>query len=298
MLLYEQIVDRRTVKDVSTLIALSENLRLGNYEVYTRGLEALIEQLQQPGARLLLQPVFEWKHVADRNVPPLQSPCFRFELHHYLIELYETTQQKVDVLFGQSDFEAAADAALCARGVARRLLSNLLRWTAMPPEYKGCGAAPFHPEFLLALIARSLCRYHHSLFLVNYASEAHGVNTWKMGNSAQKERQVARAHAEKAHGCAALSNLLWATTNERGCNNTNKSQFENELYVCYHHAASYCGETFEKRLAHATAVLEATDRPFPDMEKVIALNERLYHLEPNASNAEAPCAITVEDLLR
>lgn len=289
MLLFEQVVDPRSVgDDVSFLIQLSENARIGRLETYTKDLETLIEKLRRPNARLLLQPVFEWNGV--------ESPCFRFELHKSLMSHYEEIQKQADREFERQEFDAASASAAKACGVARRLVKNHLSWTSMPPEYK-CSAAPFHREFLFALVARSLCREHHALFLKRYACDDTGVTSWKMGD-VEASRREALDHVEKAHGYASLSTLLWATKDENAQNSTNESGFERELLSCFHHTASYCSGNFGNRLAHAAAVLALTkEEEFADMHKIIDLNERLYHLQPDPTKARAPARIAVEKLL-
>lgn len=290
MLLYERVVDPCSMEgDVSFLIQLSENLRTGRLETYTKDLETLIEKLRQPNVRLLSQPVFEWNGV--------ESPCFRFELHRCLMEHYETLQNHADREFENRKFDAASEWTAKARSVAQRLIRNHLAWTSMPPEYK-CSAAPFHLEFLLALVARSLCRKHHALFLKRYTSEEMGVTTWKMGDASETSRQDALTQIELATGYASLSTLLWAT-GETGFTNTDQSGFEKELLLCFHHTASYCSGAFGERLAHAAAVLATSGRQhgFSDMQKILDLNERLYHLVPDANAARAPEDITVEELL-
>lgn len=287
MLLYEQVVDLRSVGNVF-LIQLSENARIGRLGTYTKDLETLIEKLRQPSARLLSQPVFKWNGV--------ESPCFRFELHKSLMNHYEEIQTKADREFECREFDAASASASKACDVARRLVKNHLAWTSMPPEYK-CSAAPFHIEFLLALVARSLCRKYHALFLKRYACKGTGVTSWKMGD-VETSRREALDHVEKAHGYASLSTLLWATKDESGQNNTNESGFEKELLACFHHTASYCSGNFGNRLAHAAAVLALTkDEAFADMNKILDLNERLYHLQPDPTKAKAPAHIAVEKLL-
>jgi len=288
MLLYEQVVDPRSVGDVSFLIRLSENARIGRLETYTKDLETLIEKLRRPSARLLSQPVFEWNGV--------ESPCFRFELHRCLMEHYEELQTQADMEFERQDFDAASALATKACNVAQRLVKNHLAWKSMPPEYK-CSAAPFHKEFLLALVARSLCRKHHAMFLKRYACEDTGVASWKMGDE-EASRREALDNVEKAHGYASLSTLLWATKDKSEQNNTNESGFEKELLVCFHHTASYCSGNFGNRLAHAAAVLAlAKGDAFWDMHRVLELNERLYHLIPDPLKANAPTLIAVEKLL-
>ncbi len=287
MLLYEQVVDPRSV-DVSFLILLSENARIGRLEAYTKDLETLIKKLRQPSARLLSQPVFNWNGV--------ESPCFRFELHKSLMGHYEEIQTEADREFERREFDAASASASKACNVAQRLVKNHLAWTSMPPEYK-YSAAPFHKEFLLALVARSLCRKHHALFLKRYACRDTGITSWKMGD-VEASRREALDHVEKAHGYASLSTLLWATKDESGHNSTNESGFERELLSCFHHTASYCSGNFGDRLAHAAAVLALTqEKVFTDMHKIIDLNERLYHLQPDPTKASAPAHIAVEKLL-
>lgn len=280
--LYEQIVDHTGVASaasVGDLIALSELSRAADAVAYADKLRELMLALEQPGARLQRQPMFEWE--------TMQSPCFRFEYHRALMKNYDAALAAANAAFVSEKFDEAAETFASAAQSVAPLVCNISEWTAISPELRR--APPFHLEFLLSLAARAKCRQHHAAFAKIYDDPDSGVGTWKHGAVASATRKALESVREACRFCA-LANLLWARPEGSLGVTTSASAFETELVQAYHRVASYCADSFQKRLDHASACADA----FEDCRKVLSLNQRLYYL--TAKDCAAPPPADVSEL--
>lgn len=280
LLLFEHVVDASTTGGVGALIQLSEHRRSKKMIAYADGLEALMEKLRRPGARLQRQPVFQWAGM--------ESPCFRFELHRALHVAHDETLDDADKQFSEAKYDEAAATFVSAAGLALRMMHNLQRWTAISPELRT--APPFHMEYLLSLVAKAKCRAHHALFTQGYADETTGVETWRHGHVKGDMKKILQ-HGEAAARYCTTAAVLWPREDANGRTTTMPSEFETKMTQAYHRTASYCAPNFQERLDHAAACADV----FPDCKEVIELNDRLYYL--TIQTAAAPRLIPLQRLL-
>lgn len=280
--LYERIVDHSSVAGsmrVGDLIALSELSRGGDAKAYADKLRCLMTALAKPGARLQCQPLFEWE--------TMQSPCFRFEFHRALMGDYDAKLASANKAFVTMDHDTAVEAFDAAAQCVVLLVQNLTEWTAIQPELRR--APPFHIEFLLSLAARARCRQHHTAFVKVYDDPNIGVHTWKHG-AVTAQMKDALSSVRNACSFCTLANLLWARPEGSLGVTTSATAFETELVHAYHRVASYCADTFQTRLDHASTCADV----FEDCGTVLSLNQRLYYLTPN--KRDAPPSADIADL--
>lgn len=279
-LLYEHLVEHSTTNGVGFLIKLSEFCRASKMEEYTDGLEELIVHLRRPGAKLQRQPMFEWAGM--------ESPCFRFELHRALHLLHDDYLVTANTQFAEAHYEEASKTFVATAKVALRMLDNFTKWTAISPELRR--APPFHPEYLLSLVAKSKCRAHHCLFTKGYADDETGVETWKHGHVKGDMNKILQHGKAAVRYCTAAA-LLWPRETSQGRMTTALGDFETKLLQAYHRTASYCAPTFQERLDHAAVCADV----FEDCNSVLELNDRLYYLE--AKPATSPTLLPLKCLL-
>lgn len=274
-ILYERIVHPDTTS-VDALIQLSELSRHSSYELYAEKLAKLIEDLKQPQAKLLKQPLFTWAELG------VESPCFVFERHRALMGWYGQLEERAEAHAIDKDFEEAANTYFEATKVAMKCAENLAGWTALAMELRRTPTFDMH--FLLAMVAAARSRAQKCLFLEAYKKR----DEWKCG-VLKPEMQSAKDAIAKACKFATLSSLLWARPQESkpGHVTTCLDDYEKELQSHYYEMGAYCASTFQQRLDNAAKCQQV----FENMKEIMELNDKLYYLTPKECNAPQPATV-------